>query len=108
MTVVRVTSGICGFSTVVRVSQVDRRTVSVEIDSECKQVAALAKQLKSLDLKDVLRNPINENLVYRKAGECKLHPSCPTPCGVIKASEVELGLALVKEVRIEFLTEPER
>jgi len=54
---------------------------------------------------DVMKNPIHQNPVYMKAGQCKLHASCPVPCGVIKAAEAELGLALEKDVKMKFVTE---
>lgn len=61
----------------------------------------LNHQLQKLDMLDVLK-PINKNAIYEKAGRCSLHPGCPVPCGVIKAAEVELGLALMKDIRIVF------
>jgi hypothetical protein len=48
---------------------------------------------------------MNKNKIYEKAGKCNLHPGCPVPCGVIKAAEVELGLALVRDVKIVFQNE---
>jgi hypothetical protein len=51
---------------------------------------------------DILRGPINQNPIYVEAGKCKLHNSCPVPCGIAKAAEAELGLALKKNVKIEF------
>jgi hypothetical protein len=50
----------------------------------------------SKDMVDIIKNPINKNPIYENAGKCNLHSSCPIPCGVIKAAEVELELALKK------------
>lgn len=102
MVYVRIESGICGLHTEVRASRTQRKGVSIALQSDCKKVTTLGDGLQKLDLMDVLKNPINKNPVYENAGRCKLHSSCPVPCGVIKAAEVELGLALMKDVRIVF------
>jgi hypothetical protein len=100
MTLVHIDSGICGFSTHVRLAKIDQKSVSISLESGCEQVAALAKQLGRLSLADVFSR-ISQNPVYQKAEACRLHPSCPVPCGVLKGAEVELGLALKKDVVIE-------
>lgn len=65
----------------------------------------LARRLGKLEMKDILRGPIQENPVYEKAGKSGLHSSCPIPCALIKAAEVELGLALCRDIRISFSME---
>ena len=102
MTTVNIESGICGFCSLVRVSKGEGRRVGITIKSDCKQITALDNALEELEMKDILKTPINQNPIYERAGECNLHTSCPVPCGVVKAAEVELGLALKKDVRIEF------
>jgi hypothetical protein len=42
------------------------------------------------------RGPVTLKLVREHC----LHPSCPVPAGIIKAVEVEAGLALPKDVAI--------
>ena len=105
MITVRIESGICGLATVVRAFQTQRRSVGIAIKSECKQVMALEDQLRKIEMHDVIKNPINKNPIYEKAGKCNLHSSCPVPCGIIKAAEAELGLAVIKDVRIIFESE---
>ena len=102
MTTVHVESGICGFATRVRVSKGKGGKVVIQINSTCELIQGLGDEIQEMGMMDVLKSPINENPVYIKAGRCKLHTSCPVPCGVIKASEVEVGLALKKNVQIEF------
>lgn len=102
MITVHIESGICGLNTVVRAFKTQRKSVGIAIKSDCKQVTALENQLRKIEMMDVIKNPINKNLIYEKAGKCNLHSSCPVPCGVIKAAEAELGLALTKDVRILF------
>ncbi len=105
MITVRIESGICGLITEVRAFKTQRKSVDIAITSECDQVMALESQLRKIEMMDVIKNPINKNPVYEKAGKCNLHSSCPVPCGIIKAAEAELGLAIVKDVRIVFETE---
>jgi hypothetical protein len=102
MIIAQVEPGICGFSALIRVSKADRRSIKINIESDCEHIKALADQLQTLGMRDVLKTPINKNPVYEAAGSCHLHASCAVPCGVIKASEIALGLALVKEVKINF------
>ena len=102
MITVRIESGICGLNTVVRAFRIQRRSVGIAIKSDCKQVMAFGNQLRKIDMMDVIKTPINKNPIYEKAGRCNLHSSCPVPCGIIKAAEVELELALTKDVRIDF------
>ena len=50
--------------------------------------------------KRVLDNP-----VYTKGATCLKHVACPVPSGILKALEVEAGLAVPKDVSIIFLKE---
>lgn len=103
MTAVDIASGICGFSTTVRVEKGKQKKVLLTFESECEKIQSLGDALKELDMISVLKSPINENPIYVEAGQCQLHTSCPVPCGIIKAVEVKLGLALKKNVSIGFL-----
>lgn len=102
MITVHIESGICGLETEVSACRIQRKSARIAIRSDCEQVIALSNLLHKIDTRDVIKNPINKNTVYEKAGKCGLHSGCPVPCGVIKAAEVELGLALMKDVRIIF------
>jgi len=102
MITVHIVSGICGLETEVRVCKMQSKSVAIAIKSDCEQVMSLEGQLRKIEMMDVIKNPINKNPIYEKAGKCNLHSSCPVPCGIIKAAEVELGLALMKDVGIAF------
>lgn len=103
MTVVDIASGICGLSTTVRVHKGKQRKVLLTFESDCEKIQRLGDTLKELDMVSVLKSPIHENFIYVEAGHCQLHTSCPVPCGIIKAVEVELDLALKKNVTIRFV-----
>lgn len=102
MTTLDVKAGICGFSARVHAVTHEKQSVAIRIESDCENVATFSKNLNQLTIKDIFRHPFNENAIYQQAGQCSLHPACPVPCGVIKAAEVALGLALKKDVILKF------
>jgi hypothetical protein len=93
-------SGICGFSALVE-TRMDGSNVAVSIDSECDAIQRMGEELTSVD-------PWRE-ITFRGEGPLTLmmgakhcyHPACPVPVGIIKAIEVEAGLALPKEATIK-------
>ena len=95
-----VLSGICGFSTVVETSM-DGEVCKLFISSECEAIQRLAKELTQV-------NPFQE-ISFRRAIPQTLqmgakyctHAGCPVPVGIIKAVEVEAGLALPANVSIK-------
>jgi hypothetical protein len=92
-------AGICGFSTTVKAHGEDR-AVKLEIVSDCEHIHKLAAALTEVD-------PFRE-ISFRGDGPVTLelarvhcaHAACPVPVGILKAIEVEAGLALPKDVTI--------
>jgi len=105
MIIARVESGVCRFHAEIRAVKSQNKTVRIIIKSDCEQVTALGNELKELGIRDILKTPVTKNPVYEKAGKCHLHPACPVPCGIIKSAEIEMGLALLRNVSIEFQNE---
>jgi hypothetical protein len=105
MTIVFVNPGICGFDTVIKATR-SGDIVKLKIRSECKEIQKLANALTSFSMQDI-RNArsFTENKVYENAARHIRHFSCPIPCAIFKAIEVELGLALKKIVTIKFVDE---
>ena len=103
MTRVVINPGICGFVTTVEVTREAKSRVSVSITSDCEQIAKLGKSLKELNIWDVLQPGTNCE-VHQKASRYRLHSVCPVPIGILKAIEVEAGLALPRDVSIHFET----
>jgi hypothetical protein len=95
-----ITSGICGFTTSVVARQEGAR-VRLEIDSGCDAIQRMGEELSELD-------PFQE-ITFRGEGPRALdagrrhcyHPACPVPVGIIKAIEVEAGLALPADATIQ-------
>lgn len=93
--------GACGLGTTVRVKKAGRRKYRVSVSSDCEMVEKLGSELGELDMTDAFKR-ILDNPVYRKGSACLKHVSCPVPCAVLKALEVEAGLAVPREVSVTF------
>lgn len=101
MTRVIVNAGICGSCTTVEVRRIAKHRVSVVLSSDCEMVESMNGQLQDLEWLEVL-GPPTDSAVWDCACEHLKHPSCPVPTAILKAIEVELELALPKDVVIHF------
>jgi len=101
LTRVVVDAGICGFSTTVQATKTGKRRVSVVVGSDCEAVSEMNGQLQDMDWLEALGPPTN-SAVWDCARQHLQHPCCPVPIGILKAIEVELDLALPKDVMIYF------
>jgi hypothetical protein len=92
-------AGICGFNTTVQTTM-NERTCHLSIQSECKAIQRLAENLTEVDpFKEIsFRRQLPQT--YEAAHQYCSHAACPVPSGIIKAIEVEAGLALPKDVSI--------
>jgi thioredoxin reductase len=94
-----ITSGICGFTATVE-AKMEGRRCKLSIESECQAIQDLAAELTEVD-------PFQE-ITFRGKGPRALelgaqhcyHTACPVPVGIIKAVEVEAGLALPADASI--------
>jgi hypothetical protein len=93
-------SGICGFCTTVR-TKADGRTVRVAFETSCEYVEQLAEALTEVDPYREINYRGEGPVTLRLAAEHLVHPACPVPSGIIKAIEVEAGLALPKDASIK-------
>ena len=92
--------GICGFTTAVE-ARSEGPDCTLSIESECQAVQRMAAELTQVD-------PFQE-ITFRGAGPLTLrmaakhctHAGCPVAVGIIKAIEVEAGLALPADVTIK-------
>lgn len=101
MTGVEVDPGICGFPSRVEVTKKRARQLSLVITSECDMVRRLSEDLETMDLVAIFK-PILDNPVYQVASTHLRHPTCPIPPAILKAAEVEAGIALPRDVSITF------
>jgi hypothetical protein len=99
MSKAEIESGICGFTTTVEAHQ-DGRTVKLNITSDCSAIQRLAEELTEVDpFREISFRGEGPRTLKAGAKYCR-HPACPVPVGIIKAIEVEAGLALPADVRI--------
>lgn len=103
MTRVVVNPGICGMTVIIEVVKISKRRVRIEIASDCEMVTRVGESLAELGSQDVFKSLLHSE-VYRCASECKLHATCPVPMAILKAIEVETGLALPQPVLVRFET----
>ena len=100
MTKANIAAGICGFTTVVK-ARMEGSTCTLSIESECDAIQRLASELTQVD-------PFQETtfggqgpLTLQLAAKHCTHAACPVAIGIIKAVEVEAGLALPADVTIK-------
>lgn len=105
MTRVEVEAGVCGHSAVIEVVKLGTAHVQVTIHSACEQITAMNPDLAQLQWKGkghAVFKRMTESAVYASAGRHIRHTACPIPAAILKAIEVEVGLALAQDVTIRF------
>jgi hypothetical protein len=98
-------SGICGFTTHVEAHKNGDGQVAISLESNCKAIKKLGAALTEVD-------PFRE-FTFRGEGPLTLqlaskycsHAACPVATGIIKAVEIEAGLALPADVTIKLSKE---
>ncbi|MFP3896917.1 MAG: DUF6951 family protein [Anaerolineales bacterium] len=100
MTIVEVTSGICGFTTRIESSADASLQVALEITSDCSRIQEFAERLTEIPALEEISQPMTETQTYRAAAACRLHAACPVPSAVLKALEVASGMALPADVHM--------
>lgn len=89
---------------IVELVQKDKKTFAVKVTSECKMVGKLGEELGELTMMDAFKR-LTDNPVYTKGAACLKHAACPVPSGILKALEVEAGLAVPRDVSMTFIRE---
>ena len=92
--------GICGFTAEV-VATMNGEVCSLEISCDCEPIQEMAKDLTEVDPMQEIGFFRDGPLTLRTFAKHCPHPSCPVPAGILKAVEVEAGLALPKEASIK-------
>ncbi|AKL95953.1 hypothetical protein CACET_c25080 [Clostridium aceticum] len=97
--------GVCGLETKITVSKKDRRTVDVAIESACPHVKKMEEELQGINGANECFMKFTDSKVYESANKHCKHLACPVPTGIIKAIEVECGLALPRDVEMKITKE---
>ena len=106
MSDVKVEAGACGFTSMIHVTKIDRKTVEVTINSPCVMIQSFNKALGTLPWMKVFAK-IKDSEIFQAAQDNISHTDCPVPVAVLKAIMVEMGAALPKNASIVFQTGPE-
>ena len=70
------------------------------MESECDAIQRLGEELTAVDPWQEITFRGDGPLTLRMGAKHCYHPACPVPVGIIKAIEVEAGLAVPKEATI--------
>jgi hypothetical protein len=100
MSTATIHSGMRGFTTTV-IAQTEEDAVKLSITSDCEAIRKLAEYLPAVNpyIEISFRRAIPQT--YQEAIKYCTHAACPVPAGIIKAVEVESGLALPADVSIQ-------
>lgn len=103
-TKVTIDPGVCGLTVEVEAEKTGRREVKLHVVSKCDSITKMFEELgedfNSFDL--CLQKPGKGPFFDYAAEHFPVHVSCPALAGIIKAAEVECGLALKKDAYIKF------
>lgn len=100
MTRVEVEPGNCGLTATIEAISEDGQQVRLTVDSACPHVRAAMEEIAVVDGFVEPTLPPGESIVYRALAKRCRHGACPVPAAVLKAVEVEAGLALPQDVTI--------
>jgi hypothetical protein len=92
--------GNCGFTTSVE-TRMDGDVCKITIMSDCKAMQKLALVLTEVDPYQEISFRRNTPLILQMGAKYCTHSACPVPVGIIKAVEVEAGMALPMNVYIK-------
>jgi hypothetical protein len=93
-------AGDCGFNTTVE-THMNGKVCQVHISSECAAIQRMAEELKEVNPFQEISFKRSMPFTYDVAFKYCTHAACPVPSGIIKAVEVEAGLALPTNVTIK-------
>ncbi len=92
--------GNCGFITRVE-TQMDGKVCKVAVTSDCTAIQKLAQELTEVNPFQEISFRRNTPLILQMGAKYCTHAACPVPVGIIKAVELEAGLALPSDVTIK-------
>jgi hypothetical protein len=93
-------AGNCGFNTTVE-TRMNGKVCQIQIHSECAAIQRMAEELKEVNPFQEISFKRSLPLTYEMGVKYCTHAACPVPSGIIKAVEVEAGLALPTDVTIK-------
>lgn len=101
MATVNVNPGVCGFSTIIKVTSDDMQHATVIMETECPNLKPMAGELKEVDGFKECFAKFGESGVFQMAKKYCKHQACPVPTAIIKGIEAACGFALPRDVEIK-------
>jgi hypothetical protein len=98
-------AGNCGYNTTVETSM-NGKTCSVNINSQCAAIQRMGEELKEVNPFQEISFKRSMPLIHEMGVKYCTHAACPVPSGIIKAVEIEAGLALPTDVVIKLSKTP--
>jgi hypothetical protein len=95
-----VIAGNCGFTTQVE-ARMNGSACELHITSDCKAIEKLAEELTQVDPYQEISFKRSVPKIHQAGIKHCTHAACPVPVSIIKAVEIEAGLALPMDVRIK-------
>jgi len=101
MVELEVNAGICGFKTKVKAESNEKYRCTLQVESECSFVQKMAEKLSEVNAMNELFKKGQSQILAATEGIIP-HITCPVAGGILRAVEVCSGLALPKNVSIQF------
>jgi hypothetical protein len=76
------------------------KSLDIHVETKCEFIKKLAGELNDLDGMNECFSKFSASTVYGAADKSCRHLACPMPSAIIKAIEVEMGLALPRNVEM--------
>jgi len=95
-------AGICGFTTVIATASEDGQNVTIRYETECPHAAKAREELTGVDAYVELFRKPHETAVYAALSKHVPHVTCPLYSGFLKSIEAAAGLALPRDVTMQF------
>ena len=99
----QISAGICGFTTSVKADSPDDMMVTLDIQTDCEKVGALASKLAGKEIDGYAEIGAGaDGVVLTAARETLLGccAACVVPCGIFKSVQVAARVALPKDISI--------
>jgi hypothetical protein len=95
-----VMAGNCGYTTQIE-AKMNGKTCELYINSECKAIQKMAEEIKQVSPYQEISFKRSIPLIHEAGVKHCTHAACPVPVSIIKAVEIEAGLALPTNVTIK-------
>ena len=95
-----VMAGNCGFTTQIE-AKMNGSTCELNITSDCKAIERMAKEITKVDPYQEISFKRTMPVIHQAGAKHCTHAACPVPVSIIKAVEIEAGMALPTDVTIK-------